>query len=210
MNTTSLARQYDALTPWERLPLIVAAEGRGDEVECERLAHSAPRVSFCVANCWGLVQGLDLIAKQYLLGQLDLAEVYWRVMSVLDQPPLPGQTRRETKREERLWRAVEVLAYRIVVQADGWREFCRQLQMDPDALLKDLTGREAVRHIETLARDLACTSKEAHTRLRAAFAGDKSSEGALSADTQGIHQSTSEDVARAMRKTLEDQLTKWS
>jgi len=42
MNTASLARHYDALTPWERWPLLIAAEARADDVEHDRLAQSAP------------------------------------------------------------------------------------------------------------------------------------------------------------------------
>jgi hypothetical protein len=132
MNTTNLVRQYDALTPWERLPLIVAAVGRGDEVEETRLASSAPRLNFQIANCWGLVQGLDYLARHYLLEQLDRADIYWRVLNLLDKEPLFRQTRKAKQREERLWRGVETLAYRIVVQADAWKLFCRQLQIDPD------------------------------------------------------------------------------
>ena len=37
MNTNGLARLYDRLTPRERLPLIMAASARGDEMERERL-----------------------------------------------------------------------------------------------------------------------------------------------------------------------------
>jgi hypothetical protein len=208
MNATNLVRQYDALTPWERLPLIVAAEGRGDVVECKRLARSAPRVNLGI--CWGLVQGLDLITRQYLLGQLDRGVVYWRVMSMLNQESLSGRTRQVKKREERIWRAVETLAYCIVVQADGWRMFCRQLQIDPEVPLKELTGREAVSQLETLARDLACTAEEAHARVHAARARDKSLAVAVPSDTKEIRLSTAEDVARAMRQALEEQSRTWS
>jgi hypothetical protein len=46
MNTKGLARHYAILTPWERLPLILAASARGDEQERSRLATSAPRVGY--------------------------------------------------------------------------------------------------------------------------------------------------------------------
>jgi hypothetical protein len=105
MNATNLVRHYDALTPWERLPLIVAAAGRGDEVEGQRLVRSAPRLQFGIADCWGLVQGLDHLAKHYLLVQLDRAALYWRVMDILDQEP--GATRQWAWRFARLrWAAV--------------------------------------------------------------------------------------------------------
>ena len=210
MNTTSLVRQYDALTPWERLPLIVAAAGRGDKVEENRLAQTAPRVDFRIANCWGLVQGLDLLARHYLLVQLDRAVIYWRVMNLLDKEPLFGQTRKAKQLEERLWRALETLAYRIVVQAEGWKLFCRQLQIDPDVPLKDLPGHEAVLHVEESARGLACTPEEACARLREAVGSDMSLEGDAPPDTSEFRLDTAEDVAGFMREFLEIQIATWS
>jgi hypothetical protein len=210
MNTTSLIRQYDALTPWERLPLIVAAAGRGDDVEENRLAQTAPRVDFRVANCWGLVQGLELLARHYLLVQLDRAVIYWRVMNLLDKETLFGQTRKAKQREERLWRALETLAYRIVVQADGWKLFCRQMQIDPEVPLKYLPGHEAVSHVETLARNLACTPEEACVRLREAVGSDKSLKGNAPPDASEFRLDTADEVARFMRKVLEAQRNTWS
>ena len=35
MNTSAVARYYETLTAWERLPLIVAASARADDLECE-------------------------------------------------------------------------------------------------------------------------------------------------------------------------------
>jgi hypothetical protein len=210
MNTTNLVRQYDALTPWERLPLIVAAAGRGDEVEENRLAQSAPRVNLTLANCWGLVQGLDLLARHYLLVQLDRAVIYWRVMDLLDKEPLFGQTRKAKQREQRLWRALETLACRIVAQADGWKLFCRQLQIDPDLPLKDLPGHEGVSHVEKLARNLACTPEEACIRLREAVGSDKSLETNASPDTGEFRLDTVDEVARFMREFLEAQINTWS
>jgi hypothetical protein len=37
MNTTNLVRHYEALTLWERLPLIVAAAACGDTVQPKSL-----------------------------------------------------------------------------------------------------------------------------------------------------------------------------
>jgi hypothetical protein len=210
MNTTNLVRQYDALTPWERLPLIVAAEGRGDEVEANRLVRSAPKLSFHIANCWGLVQGLDHLAKHYLLGQLELAVTYWRVMGILDQEPLPGETRIAKQREERLWRAIETLAFRFVVRADGWKLSCRQLQVDPDISLRDLHGYEAVCHMEKVARHLACTPEEAIACLRDAVESDKALESEAPPVGQEYRVDTAEDVARSMRESLEELFAVWS
>jgi hypothetical protein len=188
----------------------VAAAGRGDKVEEHRLAQTAPRIDFRIANCWGLVQGLDLLARHYLLGQLDRAVIYWRALSMLDQESLAGRTRKAKKIEERLWRGLETLAYRIVVQADGWKLFCRQLQIDPEVPLKDLPGHEAVSHLEKLSRNLAFTPEEACVRLREAVGSDKSLEGNAPPDTSEFRFDTADEVARFMREVLEAQLNTWS
>ena len=44
MSANGLARLYGRLTIWERIPLLLAAEARGDEAEYRRLFNSsAPR-----------------------------------------------------------------------------------------------------------------------------------------------------------------------
>jgi hypothetical protein len=131
-------------------------------------------------------------------------------MNLLDKEPLFGQTRKAKQREQRLWRALEALACRIVAQADAWKLFCRQLQIDPDVPLKDLPGREAVVHLEESGRDLACTPEEACVRLRKAVGSDMSLEGNAPPDTSEFRLDTAEDVARFMREFLEAQITIWS
>jgi hypothetical protein len=63
MTTKQLACYYQTLTPWERLPLLVAACQRGDAVEEERVARSAPRKGYQLPDSWGLAEGLDDLAK---------------------------------------------------------------------------------------------------------------------------------------------------
>jgi hypothetical protein len=62
MTTKKLSRYYQTLTPWERLPLIVAASERGDAVEREQLVRSSLRHGFRVPDYWGLAEELDELA----------------------------------------------------------------------------------------------------------------------------------------------------
>src|SRR5947209_20597717 len=73
MNTNGLARHYDTLTPRERLPLIMAASARGDAVERDRLARSAPREHFSLPDYHGLAEGVLLAALLRGLAVLELA-----------------------------------------------------------------------------------------------------------------------------------------
>jgi hypothetical protein len=210
MNTTNLARHYEVLTPWERLALMVAAAGRADEVEGRRLAQSAPKVGFHLPNYWGLVDGLDNLMKLYMLRQLDVAAIYWQVMDVLNQEPLPGETQQVKKRQDRLWRGVQTLAFRFVVRADGWKLLCRQLQIDPDVVLRDLPGYQTVCQMEEVARLIACTAEEALACLREGAERDGAAEGESSPVRRDYRLDTAEDVARSMRAFLAGELAAWS
>jgi hypothetical protein len=77
MNTKCLAKLYDHLTPRERLPLILAASARGDDVEGERLARSAPRMALRLPDYHGLGEGLFLASLFHLIGVLDVAALFW-------------------------------------------------------------------------------------------------------------------------------------
>jgi hypothetical protein len=209
MNTNSLARHYETLTPWERLPLIVAARERGDAVEKERLAGSSPRHGFRVPDYWGLAEGLDDLAKLYLLGQLDLAAFYWRFTGVLDQEPLGRPSREERQRDERRWRLLKMLAYRYVVCADGWRLLCEQMHIDPTVLLKELPGFEAVQQMEQAARLLAFSAEEALAFLRAEAEASRLAEEPARAVRREYKVDTAADVAQSMRAFLQERLDEW-
>src|SRR5436190_13816832 len=76
MDSKRLAAQYDALTPWERLPLIIAAIARGDAPEVDRLRRTAPRVAYRAADYMGALEALEEVCTVYLMRQLDLAALY--------------------------------------------------------------------------------------------------------------------------------------
>jgi hypothetical protein len=209
MTTKQLARYYPTLTPWERLPLIVAASLRGDAVEREQMVRSAPRHGFRVPDYWGLAEGLDELAKLYLLAQLDLAAVYWRFSALLDQEPRARPSRPERQQDERPWQLLEMLCYTFVVRADGWRLLCREMHIDPEDYLKDLPGVDAVQQMEPLARLLAFDAEEALDFLRA----DAEARRPAAEETPAVRREdkveTAADVAQSLRAFLQERLDKW-
>src|SRR6516165_10620841 len=70
MNTNCLAKHYDKLTAWERLPLLLGALNRGDHAEAERLTGSAPTRPAEVPHHYGPWQALALLSMVHLLRQL--------------------------------------------------------------------------------------------------------------------------------------------
>jgi hypothetical protein len=206
MNTNGLARHYKALTPWERLPLIAAASVRGDEVERDRLARSAPRRDFRVPDYWGLCDGLEELAVVYLLRQLDLAALYGRVAGGLERRPLFHGGKRHGRRRRRLRDGLRMLAYCCATRADGWQLLCAAMHVDPEAVLGGMPGHETVLRMVEEARLAAFGAEEAAAYLRAR----KEAVPAQGAETPDVGRSnpvdTAEDVAGAMRESLEARL----
>jgi hypothetical protein len=88
MNTNGLARHYDALTVEERYRLIMAAVGRGDDAEKDRLADAARRTLFSVADYGRFIRAFGELS---LLTYIDLlacaADYLESVAWALDNPP---------------------------------------------------------------------------------------------------------------------------
>jgi len=209
MNSDHLARYYPTLTPWERLPLIVAACARGDRVEEDRLAHAAPKNVFRVPDYWGLAEGLDDLLKLYLLEQFDLAALYWRFTGLLNQEPLGRPSRQDRQREKRRWQLVQMLAYRCVVRADGWQLLCAELHLDPDVLAQQLPGYQAVQQMVQEARRIAFNAEEALAFLRDRVAAAQPGVNETPALCREYRLDTADDVARSMRDFLRARLDSW-
>jgi hypothetical protein len=165
MNSKYLAKLYDRLTPRERLPLILAASARDDEVEGQRLAQSAPRMALRLPDYHGLGEGLLLASLFHLIGVLDVTALFW-----LTQGRLAEWTALSDKDEDdslnRLDAKVRMWAYVLTAKRDGWRRFCAEVPVDPELLLQDMCGYETVKRSEEAARLLAFSVDEAREWLR--------------------------------------------
>lgn len=211
MNSNPLSRHCLMLTPWERLPLIVAASARADVVEKDRLARSAPQNSFRVPDYWGLAEGFKDLAQLYLIQQLDLAAFYWECMAVLESAP-PSNTRasRHTQqREKRLGKEMKMLAYRYIIRADGWKLLCAELRVASDFLVAGMPGYQAVQHMEQVARPLAFTAEQAIAYLRRMSDIDQPAQEGTTAGQRVYRISTADDVAQAMKEFLSERLDAW-
>jgi hypothetical protein len=167
MNTKCLAKLYDRLTPRERLPLILAASARDDEVEGQRLAQSAPRMALRLPDYHGLGEGLFLASLFHLIGVLDVAALFWLTQGRLAE----WQAWADEKEDEDDWlnrmdAKVRMLAYVLTAKRDGWRRFCAELPVDPELLLNDVPAYDTVKRSEEAARLLAFSVDEARAWLR--------------------------------------------
>ena len=76
MNASILAKKYCSLTPEERFRLILAARGRGDEAEGDRLANSGNRLTLSAQDHVPYLNAFDELALLVFIELLDEASGY--------------------------------------------------------------------------------------------------------------------------------------
>jgi hypothetical protein len=158
MNSKALGGLYDRLTTRERLPLILAAEARGDEVEQQRLANSAPVQLWRFADYLWPNMALNLLTLMYLTEQLDHLASFWHALWRLDGP----------EEEWGDWQfTADVSAYVYCCNADAWRRFCGELGIDAEAQTAGNYRGKMLRLCEPWLRESAPTRDELAARLRA-------------------------------------------
>lgn len=76
MNTNAIAKNYAALTPEERFRLILAASGRGDEVERDRLANAGGRITLTMRDHAPYAHAFEEVALLVFVEMLEEAARY--------------------------------------------------------------------------------------------------------------------------------------
>jgi hypothetical protein len=188
VNTNSLAKHYETLTPWERLPLILAASARGDERERCRLAMSAPRMGYRVQDYFGLAQAFLEVSTLHLLELLDLAALYFQAFG------LAGGAK--GKAGERLLDVALLYGFVFNVTLAGWRLFCAEYSLEPELCWSCLPGYETVQRAEQAAKKAAFTQEGAARYLKRS--------GREAGQVQ-----TAEDVAASLRECLRARAEWW-
>jgi hypothetical protein len=197
MNTNALAKLYDRLTPLERLPLIMAAVERGDDAEANRLSRSAPRIHVSLPDYHGFGYGLLLLSLFHMVEQLQFGLLFWQLSGLASDWEAFPAGKEDKARADRLWNLARVMAYRLCVEADGFRRLCAELKIDRDAWLRDIPAYDALQLTEQAARGVACTPEEATTAdLRRC--GDEAAEAP-----------TAETAAKAMREFIDHRIAWW-
>ncbi len=196
MNTSRLAKLYDQLKPEERLPLIMAASGRGDEQERSRLVNAAPKVQYMVPDYFGLAQALREVSAIHLLELLALGALFFQGLGMLGDGKTEGG--------ERALDATLFFGYLFRTNLLAWRRFCAENQWDPDLLWQPLPGYGTVRSVEHLTETIAFTEGGADAYV-ALLAAAKPSAGQ---DTPG-KALTVEGATEALRACLKSRLEWW-
>jgi hypothetical protein len=126
MNTNGLGRMYGLLSVRERLPMLLAAGARGDDIEVRRLEEAASIRTMQFSDYLWPSLKLNVMTLIYLTEQLDTLACYWHAQWRLDDPDNP-------KTED--WQFVtDASGHFFNSNAEAWRLFCAELHIDPGHL----------------------------------------------------------------------------
>jgi hypothetical protein len=128
MKRFHLNKDYHRLTTWERIPLLIAAQDRGDEMDHQWLSRTSPLQSWHFSEHLLAEEALHVLALTYVGEQLDAAANYFFacMQMVVAQEARPQAD----------WRLMaDVNAYFFTANTQAWRRFCAQLHIAPDALV---------------------------------------------------------------------------
>jgi len=176
MNTKNLNKLYDRLSARERLTLLISASVRGDPVERQRLLDSAPSKAYAIPHHHGLAQALAEASTMHVLTLLDIAASLWQWWGLWGWSELRNQ--RETAPDSagaddahsaddeegevlRLMCMVRYQAFLFVTHREGWRQFCKEWPIDPEALLQSQPSWDMVLRSEAQARQYAYSPQDA-------------------------------------------------
>jgi hypothetical protein len=186
MNATALARHYTRLTPEERFRLILAASGRGDEAERDRLANAGERIGLRVPGHSPFGFAFGELSWLTFIELSEAAAIYRDAREVADDAldtagagagehsseegagnddeqegePAPVAVKADAG-ERPVWvRALELLyvaGFMLRTKAEGWKLFCARLTVPPFLLWEGFPG------FDRLQRALALAEKSAFT-----------------------------------------------
>jgi hypothetical protein len=175
MNANAVVNRYHQLTPEERFRLILAAGGRGDEAERDRLVRTGERVRVLVSDHAPYARAFEELALLVLIELLDELAGYLNALLLVESAAdncgavdqhdseAAGQTTEEEPdaqadaepaddddRDRPFWRRAldSALAsgYMLKTKADGWKLFCERMNVPPFLVWKELPGFDRLQH----------------------------------------------------------------
>ena len=141
MNTNQLTKHYATLSPDERLPLLIAARNRGDEIEENRLTVTAPPVLYRMGDHCKLHQAFHLLAYFHFMELVHLAGRYQHCLALADAFD-------DDVLSNRMIDAGNLYGYVFFANLEGWRSFTDHQGIEWDALFRDLPGFDTVQRTQ--------------------------------------------------------------
>ena len=182
MNANAVARHYGSLTPEERFRLILAARGRGDEADRDRLANAGKRITFSASDYSPYAHAFDELALLIYVELLEQAAAYLEALNWADDTHVLGDEGEddesestdgpevgtatgsvEDPRERPVWKRALDLAlatgFVLRTKADGWKTFCQRLNVPPFLEWQDLPGFDRLQRALRTAEEASFESE---------------------------------------------------
>ncbi|HMF17492.1 MAG TPA: hypothetical protein VKE98_09815, partial [Gemmataceae bacterium] len=164
MNANTVIKSYGQLTAEERFKLILAASGRGDEVERDRLGRAGGKITLSLPDHSPYALAFNELSLLSFIELLDDAGRYFDSFTLSDEYDSSSTDDPGTEAEEEddqveeadtkstagdagerpPWlRSLDLAlgaGYVLRAKADGWKLFCERLNVPPFLLWEDLPG----------------------------------------------------------------------
>jgi hypothetical protein len=154
MTAKSVGQHYKLLTPEERFRLILAASGRNDEAEHERLVRASDRIHLSMPDYSPYSNALQDVSLLIYIELLTEAGRYMESLALADQGDLlhvdeaeddpatddePETAELEFANERRLQMGL-ASGYVLRTKAAGWKQFCERWSIPPFLVWQELPG----------------------------------------------------------------------
>ncbi len=152
MNANAVARNYSRLTPEERFRLVLAASGRGDEAERDRLAHAGARMALSLPDHSPYALAFQDLAEFTFIELLEAAACQRDTLDLADdaEQEAEGGRRKKTVAQKFL-DPVLVAGFVLRTKAEGWKLFCERLNVPPFLLWEEFPGFDRLQRALALA-----------------------------------------------------------
>jgi hypothetical protein len=163
MKTSLAAQDYSRLTPEERFRLILAASGRGDQAERDRLIQTGRRITLSMPDHAPYAHAFDELADLTFIILLEDAATYHDAFDRCHEEELEESEEAEgPDPEDEIIRDRDLdllLAFGYILKAnlEGWKLFCEKQNIPPFLHWEMLPGYERLQSALALAEKVAFT-----------------------------------------------------
>jgi hypothetical protein len=169
MNANAVAKHYAYLTPEERFRLILAASGRGDKAERDRLAHASARVGLTIPDHFPHAHAFQDVAVMTFIELLEEAARYRDALTMacgeeteeeddLDDEPAAEDVPEDAGERpvcQRFFDLALGAGFVLRTKAEGWNLFCERLAVPPHLLWSVFLGFDRLQGTLALAEKVA-------------------------------------------------------
>jgi len=169
MKAPPLAKKYDCLTADERFRLIIAAAGRCDDTEQDRLIRAGSRITCSMPDSAPYSYAFNTLAPQVFIDLLEEAARYYDALRRLEDVEREGgDDEARLKKDDpdgdrpvrnRYMDLALASGYVLKTKEEGWKLFCERWSIPPFMLWEKLPGFDRLQRALELTEKVAFVPK---------------------------------------------------